>query len=87
MRLRSWRTGSKLVKRSHAIVTRELTGNTGKKLTSKLLDLTAREGNESVTLQEVKHTLTQQICHDAYMVPEIKAVPQVDALVAVGFII
>ena len=52
-----------------------------------MLDLAAREGNKAVALEEIKHTLAQQIRDDAYMVPEIKAVPQVDAFVAVGFVV
>lgn len=64
-----------------------LTSHTGEELTGKGLDLTAGEGNESVTLQEVKHTLSQKIGDDADMVAEVKTIPEMDTLVAVGLVI
>lgn len=52
-----------------------------------MLDLAAREGNEAVALQKVKDTLPQQIGDDAYMIAEVEAIPQVNTLVAIGFIV
>jgi hypothetical protein len=65
------------------------TSNAGKQLTSKALDLTVGEGHETVSLEEVKDTLTQKIHDDTDVASVIKAIPQVDAsipiLIIVGF--
>lgn len=66
---------------------REPTGHTGEELTSKRLNLTARKGNEAVALEEVKHALSQQIGDNAYMVAEVKAISEVNTLVAVGLVV
>lgn len=64
-----------------------LTGHAGKQLTRKVLDLTAGKRHKPVPLQEIKHTLPEQIGHNADVVPEIKTIPKVDALVAVGLVV
>ena len=51
-----------------------LTCNAGEKLTSKTLYLAAWERHEAVALEEVKNTLTEQVCNYADMVPEIKGI-------------
>ena len=51
------------------------------------MNLTAWEGHEAVALQKVENTLTQQICDDTYVVPEVEAVAKVYALVAVVFVV
>jgi len=61
--------------------------NAGKQLTSKALDLTVREGHETVALEEVKDTLTQKIHDDADVTPVIEAIPQVDATIPILIII
>ena len=65
----------------------QLTGHTRKQLSRKILDLTAGKRHKPVTLQEIKHTLPEQIGHDADVVPEIETIPKVDALVAVGLVV
>lgn len=67
--------------------TRKLTSNAGEKLARERLNLTARKGNKSVALQEIKHTLAQKIRDDADVVSEVEAIAEVDALVAVGLVI
>lgn len=52
-----------------------------------MLDLTAGEWHESIALEEIKDALSQQIGHDANVVPEVKAIPEVNAFVAVGFVV
>jgi hypothetical protein len=56
-------------------------------LSSEVLNLTAGKWDEAVGLQEIKNTLTQQVCHDADMVSEIEAVTEVNAFVSVAPII
>lgn len=65
----------------------KLTSHAGEQLTSKVLDLTAGERDKSIALQEVEHTLTQQIRDNAYMVPVVETVPEMDTFVAVTFIV
>jgi hypothetical protein len=64
-----------------------LTSNTGQELACKKLDMSARKWRKAVCLQEVKHTLSIKVGDDAYVVAEIKAVPQVDAFVPVMTIV
>lgn len=63
------------------------TGHTCEELSSKVLDLATGERNKAVSLEKVKHTLTEQIGDDADVVAVIEAIPQVDAFVAVLLII
>ena len=64
-----------------------LTGHAGKQLTCKVLDLTAGKRHKPVTLQKIKHTLPEEIGHNADVVSEIKTITEVDALVAVGLVV
>jgi hypothetical protein len=65
----------------------KLTSNAGKQLASKLLDLTAREWYETIALEEIEHTLSQQVCNNANVVSEIETIPKVNTLVAVALIV
>lgn len=51
------------------------------------MDLATGKRDEAVALEEIKDTLTQQICDDAYMVSVVEAISQVDALVTVVLVI
>lgn len=62
-------------------------GNTGEQLLRKLLDVRTGEGHEAVALEEVEDALPVQICHDADVVSEIEAVPEVDASVDVVLVV
>ena len=64
-----------------------LTSNAGEQLPGKVLNLTAREWHEAVTLQKVENTLAQQVCNYTYVVPEIEAVAEVYAFVAVFLVV
>jgi hypothetical protein len=61
--------------------------DTRKQLSSKGLDVRARKWGELVDLQEVKHALPIEIGDDANMLSEVKALPQVYALIAVVLVI
>jgi hypothetical protein len=47
----------------------------------------AREGREAVSLEKVEHALAVEIGDDADVVPEVEAVAQMDAFVAVAPIV
>ena len=51
------------------------------------MNLAAGERHETVSLEEIKHTLTKQICHDTDMVAIIETVSQMDTLISVLFVI
>jgi hypothetical protein len=93
MRLRSCRTG-KRQHWGHRFVSMDtqqgdmlLTGHTCKKLPRKELDVRARKGSEVVALEKVKDALAVEICNDADVVPPVKCVSKVDALVAIGLVV
>ena len=60
-----------------------LTSYASQELASKILNLTAWEGNEAVGLEEVENTLAQQIRYNANVLAEVETVPQMDALVPI----
>lgn len=62
-------------------------GDTGEQLLRKFLDVRTGEGHEAVALEKVEDALPVQICHDADVVSEIEAVPEVDASVDVVLIV
>lgn len=64
-----------------------LTGNTREQLPSKGLNMCAREWCELVDLQKIKHTLSVEVGDNADMLSKVKALPQVDALVAVVLVV
>lgn len=64
-----------------------LTSNTGQKLTSKALNVTVRKRRKVVTLKEIEDAHSQQVSHYADMVPVVETVAQMNALVAVVFIV
>lgn len=49
--------------------------------------MSAREGSKGVEFEKVEDALSQEICNYTNVVPIIKAVSQVDALVAVRSVI
>lgn len=53
---------------------RRPTGNTREELTGKVLDLRAGERHKPVALQEIKHTLSEQICDYTNMAAVIETV-------------
>lgn len=59
------------------------TSYAGKQLASEALNLTAWEWHKTVGLEKVENALPQQIGDDADMIPEIKAVSQVDTPVPI----
>jgi len=56
-------------------------------LSSKVLDLTVREGHEVVALQKVEHALAEKVHNDAYMSAVVEAVPEMYAPVPVLLIV
>ena len=64
-----------------------LTGNAGKELSSKALNMAVWKRNEGVALEKVKYTLTEQIHDKADMTPEIEAVSEMNASVFVFIIV
>ena len=66
---------------------RRLTCDTGKELSCKLLNVTARKRDELVALQKVKDALAEQIGHDADVVLVVEGVSEVDALVPIWLVV
>ena len=64
-----------------------LTCYTREQLTGKCLDVSAWEWSEVVDLQEVEHALTVEICDNADVVPEVEALPQMNAFVPVVLVV
>lgn len=85
MRLRSCKTIQ--VSEELSLPAETLTGNAGEELLGKLLNVRAREWNEAVGLEKVKHALSIEVSHDADVVPEIKAIAEVDAAVHVVLVV
>jgi hypothetical protein len=52
-------------------------------LPRKELNVRAWERREAITLQKIENTLAVEIGYDAYVIPEVEAVAQMDALVAI----
>lgn len=67
--------------------TARLTGYTGEQLSRKLLYVSARKWDKLVALEEIKDALTEQVGDDTNVVPEIKSVAEMDALVAVLLVV
>lgn len=57
----------------------ELTGNAGKKLLSKALDMAVGERHKAISLKKVKKARVQQIHDDACVAVEVEAIPKMDA--------
>jgi hypothetical protein len=68
-------------------VGRMLTGNAGEQLSSKVLNLGTWERHKAVAFEEIKDTLSEQVCDNADVVPEVEGVSQMDALVPVVLVI
>ena len=62
-------------------------GNAGEELLGELLDMGAREGYKLIRLKEVENTLTVKIGNNADVVPEVKAVSEVDAPIHVVLVV
>lgn len=71
---RGWRGAKKKKKR---------TGNTGKELSGKILNLSAGERHENVALQKIKDTLTQKISNNANVIAIVETVAQVNAFIPI----
>ena len=52
-----------------------------------MLDLTTWKRHEAIALQEIEHTLTQQIGNNANVISEVKAVPKMNTLIAIALIV
>lgn len=63
------------------------TGNTGKELSSKTLDLTAWERYKAISLEKIEDTLTQQVGDNADVISEVERVSQMYTLVPVFLVI
>jgi hypothetical protein len=66
---------------------RILTSYTRKELSGETLDLRAGKWHKSISLEEVKDTLSQKICDNADVVSEVEGITQMDAFVAVGLVV
>lgn len=63
------------------------TRNAGKQLSCKTLDMCTRERHETVPFEEIEHALPEEVGHDTDMIPVVEAVSEVDALVAILFVV
>ena len=52
-----------------------------------MLNMTAWKWNKLVCFEKVKHTLSEKIRDDANVVPEVKRVPKMNALVSVRLVV
>lgn len=52
-----------------------------------MLDLTAGERDKPIALQEIEDALAQQVGDNTDMIAVVEAVPKMDTLVAVAFIV
>lgn len=66
---------------------RILTSHTCQKLSGKVLDLAAWEWHKSIRFQEIENALAQQIRYDAYVIPKVEAISQVDAFVSIFLVV
>ena len=80
MRFRSWRTATSAESTGEKIHT----GDAREQLAGKELDVRIREWRETIALQKVEHALAVEVGDDADVVPEVEAVAQMDAPVAVA---
>jgi hypothetical protein len=87
IRLRSCRTRIRLETILIKDSEKKLTSYARKKLSSKALDLTIREGDKSIALQEIKDTLSEQVHDNAYVSTIVKAVPEVYAPISVLLVV
>ena len=62
-------------------------GNTGKELLGKLLNVRAWEWHKLIRLEEIENALSVEISNDADVIPEIEAVPKMDAAVHVVLVV
>ena len=83
MRFRSCKTEEEWSAEDFQQHRHKLTCNACEQLLCEMLDLAARKWNKRVALEEIKNALTEEVCDDANVVPKVKAVTQMNTLVAV----
>lgn len=65
----------------------KLTCNAGKELFGEMLNLTAGKRHKLVSFQEIKDALSEEVCDNTYMVPEVEAITKVYAFVAIILVV
>jgi hypothetical protein len=86
IRLRSWRTVG-LVSDALTKCGSVLTSYARKELSGEALNLRAGKWHKSISLEEVKDTLSQKIRDNADVIPEVEGITQMDAFVSVGLVV
>lgn len=86
-RLRSWRTAHRLAYIWCVSQNRKLTGDAGKELSSKALNVGAGEWCEVVPLQEVKDAFAEKVCDNADVISVVEAFPEMDASIPIVLVV